>query len=435
MEEDLLFYGRVRLYDLLFGYQKQLPKDVEETDRNRILNASLTDLVDHFVSKYFLDVPRLRLDEKHLLEPQDAKIDVSYDRSRYFREPGPHYLQGTLFTLVVPFDGDPDLLAMQPSTFSMSGIHGCVQDGTLLFRHQRLDQDAAAVKSDFDGRLAQVESHLETQRRDVHDWNAKLPETVRSLIEARKKKILDSLHLTEALGYPLKRRPASTYPVPVARKRILVRMPTPSTATYVPEPTLEMHVYEDILQAISSLSVMMERSPSAFASMGEEHLRDHILVILNAQFEGQATGETFNRTGKTDILIRERDRTLFIAECKFWDGPKSLTDAIDQVLRYTSWRDTKVAVIVFNRRTEITTVLGAVPKAVTDHPCCKRQLDYKVEGGFRFLFGQRDDRNRELILTVLVFDVPAAATAEVAPAAPDTPPPAPAPARRPAKRR
>lgn len=435
MEEELLFLGRASLSDLVYAYPRQLAKDVEETDRNKILNASLSDLVDHFVSKYFLDVPRLRRDEAHLLDPQDAKIDVSYDRSRYFREEGPHYLQGTLFTLVVPFDGDADLFSMQPSTFSMSGIRGSVQNGALVFRHQRLDHDGAAVKGDFDGRLGQVESHLETQRRDVHDWNSKLPDTVRSLIEARKKKILDGLNVTESLGYPLKRRSESTYPVPVARKRVLIQLPTPKTATYAPEPALAMQIYEDILHVISSLSVMMERSPSAFASIGEEHLRDHILVILNAQFEGQATGETFNRTGKTDILIREKDRNLFIAECKFWDGPKSLTAAIDQVLSYTCWRDTKVAVIVFNRRKDISTVLAAVPKAVTDHACCKKQLDYKTEGGFRFLFGQKDDRNRELILTVLVFDVPSAAEEVVpAPSVPPTPSPAAAPGR-PARRR
>ena len=437
MEEDLLFHRRGSLSDFLYALSRQLPREIQETDRNTILNASPSDLVDHFVSKYFLDVPRLRRDEAHSLEPQDAQIDVSYDRSRYFRDEGPHHLQGSLFTLVVPFDGDAGLFSFQPSSFSMGGIHGAVQNDTLVLRHQRLDHDVGAVRSDFEDRLRQVESHLETQRRDVQDWNCRLPETVRSLVEARRKKVLDGLNLTESLGFPLKRRSESTYPAPVARKRIQVHMPTAKAATYVPEPRLELEVYEDILQVISSLSVTMERSPSAFASMGEEHLRDHILVSLNGQFEGQATGETFNRSGKTDILIREKDRNLFIAECKFWDGPKSLTDAVDQVLGYTCWRDTKVAVIVFSRRKDISSVLAAAPKAVTDHPCCKKQLDYRVEGRFRFLFGQKDDRNRELILTVLVFDVPSASAEEAAPAAsaPGTPSPAPAPPRRLPRRR
>jgi len=440
MEDELLFYGHGGLSGLVYAYQRKLAEEIHETDRNTLLQVSQNDLTEHFISKYFLDVPRLRREEAHVLDPQDTKIDVSHDRGRDFREPGPHYLQGTLFTLVVPFDGDADLFSLQPSTFSMSGIRGRVQNGALVFQHQRLDQDAAAVKGDFDARLGQVESHLGTQRRDVLEWNSKLAETVRTLIEARKKKILDSLNLTESLGFPLKRRSASTYTVPVARKRVVIQMPTATSASYVPEPALAMQVYEDVLQVVSSLSVMMERSPSAFASMGEEHLRDHILVILNGQFEGQATGETFNRSGKTDILIREKDRNLFIAECKFWDGPKSLTDAIDQVLSYTCWRDTKVAVIVFNRRKDISSVLAAVPKAVTEHPCCKRQLDYKAEGGFRFVFGQKDDRNRELLLTVLVFDVPSANSGEITPAtsSPPSPPPsgpAPTPRRRAARRR
>jgi len=393
----------------------------KETDRNTILNGSVNDLAEHFVSKYFLDVPRLRRDEAHVLDPEDTKIDVSYDQTRYFREPGLHYLQGTAFTLIVPFNGDANLFSMQPSTYSISGIRGRVRHGALVFRHERLDDNAAAVKSDYDTRLAQVESHLETQRRDVQDWNSKLAETARSFIEARKTRILGALNLTESLGYPLERRPATTYPVPVSRKRVVIQMPTPKLATYTPEPALAMQVYEDILQVISSLSVMMERSPSAFASMGEEHLRNHILVILNTQFEGQATGETFNRSGKTDILVRERDRTVFIAECKFWDGSKSLTEAIDQVLSYTCWRESKVAVIVFNRRKDISGVLAAVPNAVTEHACCKKRLEYRAEGAFRFLFGQKDDRNRELVLTVMVFDVPSNAAEEVA-ASPSTSP-------------
>lgn len=63
--------------------------------------------------------------------------------------------------------------------------------------------------------------------------------------------------------------------------------------------------------------------------------------------QGKATGETFNRAGKTDILLREGDRNVFIAECKFWKGPKAFGEAIDQRLGYTMWRDSKTAILVF----------------------------------------------------------------------------------------
>ncbi|MBC7894618.1 MAG: hypothetical protein H7066_04345, partial [Cytophagaceae bacterium] len=70
-------------------------------------------------------------------------------------------------------------------------------------------------------------------------------------------------------------------------------------------------------------------------------IRDHFLVQLNGQYQGGATGETFNYEGKTDILIRDGDRNVFIAECKIWKGETELLKAVDQILAYLHWRDTK----------------------------------------------------------------------------------------------
>jgi hypothetical protein len=96
--------------------------------------------------------------------------------------------------------------------------------------------------------------------------------------------------------------------------------PSASTAAFKPEPVLDEKNYRAILEVIQSMAMVMERSPTAFAAMGEEDLRQHFLVQLNGHFEGAASGETFNYQGKTDILIREQDRNIFIAECKFWRG-------------------------------------------------------------------------------------------------------------------
>lgn len=57
---------------------------------------------------------------------------------------------------------------------------------------------------------------------------------------------------------------------------------------------------------------LKELSPHAFLDMGEEDLRSHFLVQLNGAFEGQATGETFNFQGKTDILIRVEGKNILL---------------------------------------------------------------------------------------------------------------------------
>jgi len=130
------------------------------------------------------------------------------------------------------------------------------------------------------------------------------------------------------------------------------------------------------------------------------------LVQLNGHYEGQATGETFNYHGKTDILVRSEGRNIFIAECKFWSGPKMLSETIDQLLSYTSWRDTKVAIIIFNRNKDFSSVLAAISEAAKSHSNFNRVLPGSKETVFRYCFSHRDDKNRELFLSILAFDVP-----------------------------
>jgi hypothetical protein len=66
--------------------------------------------------------------------------------------------------------------------------------------------------------------------------------------------------------------------------------------------------------------------------------------------------------GKTDILLRWRDRDAFIGECKYWGGSAKFTLAIEQLLgRYTIWRDTRVALILFIRN--ISSISEIIDKA------------------------------------------------------------------------
>ena len=77
----------------------------------------------------------------------------------------------------------------------------------------------------------------------------------------------------------------------------------------------------------------MERSPSAFVTLGEEALRLHFLLALNGHYEGAATGETFNYEGKSDILIRVKGRNIFAAECKATTSKASMIQTVDLIFQ------------------------------------------------------------------------------------------------------
>ena len=130
------------------------------------------------------------------------------------------------------------------------------------------------------------------------------------------------------------------------------------------------------------------------------------LVPLNALYEGNATAETFSYLGKTDIQICYEGKPVFTAECKFWSGPKALLETIDQLLRYTTWRDTKTAILLFNRQKEFSKVLGQVESTMRKHQNFVRFEGVNDETQFRFVLSHPGDSKRHIIVTVLVFDIP-----------------------------
>jgi hypothetical protein len=283
-----------------------------------------------------------------------------------------------------------------------------VERNELHVEFKTTDQNGEQIQARFDQSIRETDSILRTVRENVDLFNETFTREVRERIEQRREKLLKDQGMAASIKYPMRKREdtPATYSIPVVRKKLSIRLPPASTQPFKPEPELEIKAYEEILGTISNMAVAIERSPQTFVGMKEEELRTFFLVTLNGQYEGAATGETFNAAGKTDILIRFEGRNVFIAECKFWTGSEGLLATIDQLLGYASWRDTKTAILLFNRNRDFSAVLAKIPGTVATHPSFKRAVDYSSETGFRFKLGQLDDPAREITTTILVFNVP-----------------------------
>ena len=377
-------------------------------DGNRLLNTSVDDLCAFFEEKFRINVPVLQ-EDRVVVSQEETKIDVSRDPMRFIRDRSrPFYIPGTVVEVTIPFSGESEAFNIRPTSFTTVLPSGKVNDSTLVIRVAGTDLEAHQVKAEIDRRLADIKKYLEWLRDNASGFNEKIRQLAGEQINRRRQKLLSDQSLVANLGFPLKERADAprTYTAPNVQRRITPTMPSASTAPYKPEPTLSNDDYEHILSVMTNMALVMERSPSAFVEMNEEALRTHFLVQLNGHYQGQATGETFNYEGKTDILIRANGKNIFIAECKYWDGAKKFSETIDQLLGYVSWRDTKTAIIIFNRNRNFSLVLEAIPVSVRAHANFKKDVGDYGEGRSRYVFAHRDDRNRELFLTVMAFDVP-----------------------------
>jgi hypothetical protein len=167
---------------------------------------------------------------------------------------------------------------------------------------------------------------------------------------------------------------------------------------------LEDDLYDAIVGLVHDWGVVMERHPSTYAGKGEEALRDLFLLLLAPHFD-YAAGETFNKQGKTDILVRHEKTNVFVAECKVWRGQAELLWAIDQLLGYLTWRDSKAALVLFVRNQDIEAVRKQIDPILRSHPCF-RDGTPRQDGWWDAQLRLSQGSERVARCAVLVFHMP-----------------------------
>jgi len=308
--------------------------------------------------------------------PRETKLDVQHDWQYGGAGEGrPILIAADEVTVHVPFTGDPMLLRLRPGSWSIAFPRAEIGAGEIVHRATGSQLSSEQVTASFNSFRTSVTQYVDAINADVGEHNARLDAELRRAVADRRLRLLDQRQL--AAGLPFQLRPAdtpATYAVPVRRTKLHLSQSRPA-APFRPEAFLEDAIYEDVLARIVAFGNLVERLPRSVGAMDEEGLRDHLLLVLNGNYEGQVAGEVFNREGKTDILLRSGDRNVFIAECKVWNGPAKFGPAVNQLLNYLVWRDGKAALVLFIKTGNPTEVVRKADQVVTDHPQCVRRFD------------------------------------------------------------
>jgi hypothetical protein len=383
--DDESLFNTGDLGALVRGLEEQIAQEVDGYEANRLLNTPTEDLCAYFVDKRRIEPIVLADDSQIAVDTREATLDTrrTYGGGWNYGDHQPT-VPATAYSFHVPFTGEAELFRYRPSAFTLSPPRATVSGTNLVLTFTVPESEAPGIKTEFNNQLNQIRSYVYNIKSAIDDFNNnRLPGAVRRAVEERKARLLKARDVVASLGYPMRRREGipTSYAAPSVRRKIVPSPPPASGAPFKPEPTLANEDYEHILSVMQNMALVLERSPSAFSALGEEHLRWHFVVQLNGHHEGAATGETFNVEGKTDVLVREGGRNIFIAECKFWSGPKGFHETIDQLLGYTSWRDTKTAIVLFNRDTTFSTVLEKIPEGLRTHSTSRGSRSRKARRG------------------------------------------------------
>ncbi len=85
---------------------------------------------------------------------------------------------------------------------------------------------------------------------------------------------------------------------------------------------------------------------------------------------------------------------------------KSYFAAIDQLLNYLTWSDSKTALILFVDNKEIIPVIEQIKNETKNHENFVKKDETKSESWLNYPFHLNGDKSRKLKLAVLIFHIP-----------------------------
>ena len=372
-----------------------------------LLNVGEERYVNHIVDEFRLEPVTFRWDDIQAT-PDETQVPAERLPFNFLGEPGRSYKK-PVYRIHLPFDGDAELIKYRPSRYILQTLPGRASGREVVWEVPDLHDgtENESLRQEVESGKRFLREMGENSRKDVATFNDGLPDRVRARLNARKDQLLRRAGTVAALGIPLKRADdvPNTFSVPAPKRRVIAPRPTASASPFEPHPTMSEETYGDILKIVYDSGVAMERTPSVYAGKDEETLRDHFLMNLAPHFDS-AAGETFNSSGKTDILVRHGGENLFVAECKFWHGAKGYAATLDQLLSYLTWRDSKAAVMMFVRNKDLSDVLAKIEAGSPEHPSHLKLRKKVRDGWYDHEFHLPGDQNRAVRVAVMAFHFP-----------------------------
>lgn len=269
------------------------------------------------------------------------------------------------------------------------------------------DNAPEKIKKSLEENINYLRQCIQAQQQYIEQFNNGLTQATQNSVKARKAKLEKHDQILDLLDIPITKKPGSPDIKPIqVNKRIVTPLPPPPKGGFKAEPGISTEVFENILSVIRHEGRSYETTPKTYAIHKEEELRDMLLGHLNGYFNGAATGETFRRSGKTDIRVEDTERAAFVAECKIWRGAKQLTEAIDQLLGYLTWRDCKSSIIIYNKHnSQFSEIIKQIPDVFKEHPRFAKEQSSDQAGEWRFVLRSKNDDARLIYCHIFAFDL------------------------------
>ncbi|MGN6296496.1 MAG: hypothetical protein ACTHM7_06925 [Ginsengibacter sp.] len=398
-------FNEISHYDFENGRHRDIVREIQSKEKDYILKIDEQDFIEYLYHKYLLNPLELFEESESFAAPRISKERINnevYGRSSY-------EVDAYTFTINYKFAGSEELFRVQSNPWIMTSydinVDGRNEVVSFCFTIYKQDpEEFKRIKSQcFNNAFA----NLENINKNVSEFNRNLKDVIIRTFQREKEKYLKENDFFSAINIKVNSDTKSVFTAPTITKKIIPQPTVSKSKEFSSEPMMSSEMYIDVLRVIYDSGKSMEKKPALYIGKDEEGLRDQFLFVLETRYEGTtASGETFNRSGKTDIILKyaKDGSNLFVAECKFWHGASEFLAAISQLFdRYLTWRDSKVALLMFVTNKDFSNVLLAIKKEVKGHDLFVKSVGNRGDTSFSFIFCLPQDKGKHVLFEIMAF--------------------------------
>lgn len=408
-------FGRNTTREYFAQLSENLKSEVNRMTDEEILTCDFQEWIDYLISKYEIQPLVLyeNSTEQSIIGIKVKKHNPFYRNNSFEREF--FEIDGVCLRYKIPFDGDATLFELKPNsiiltTFEVASLK--VPKGEnygyiiyeMEFTKKELEEKKEGMKDYVQGQFNREFSNYRTMidnvNREVKAYNDGLSSHTEEYLKNRKARASSLASISQMLEIPLKKNDNAPNTTPIPLKKV-ERVGRPTQKAAPKEYCISDKDYENINNIIYMSGSTMEKTARTYINNSEEELRDILLASLNTHYDN-ATGETFRKIGKTDINIEFNNKAAYIGECKIWHGEKKFDKAVQQVLNYSTWKDTKVSVIVFNKANS--TFNGVIDKIEEWVKTNTKSYNNAKTNVWSCIY-HRSDTNVDIKLEIMAFDL------------------------------
>jgi hypothetical protein len=392
---------------------------IENIHDENMLTIELNELTEHYTQEFKIQPLVLYLGQIY-----ETLAAVELQRYYHMSNKPPYgagiyTVDGYRISYHIPFSGDNRLLYLYPvyavpKKYEIEDIV-ITEDSairTMVFSLEYTkDELGKKVTPEFKSEefLREFKRYIEIIdeiNKRVEEFNIRLPVLIKGALIQRKQNADEYLALRKTLSIPLERNPNAPNTIPIPLKKVQNINPKMTGAGQLTaEYTISNADYKNIRRIIGFAGFSMEKTAATFNKLNEDSLRDVMVAFLNTHYLGTATGEAFCKTGRADIHILFENKAAYIAECKIWRSEECLKAAIGQIFNYTTWRDVKTSIIIFNKDSKyFQRLLSSIDDYLKENKQCQTKFSLS-ENEWLCTFKQSSDAEDSITIHIIAFNL------------------------------